>query len=111
MPVAFTTAELAGGQSRPTRPGTEAKPAGARDSLAFCLRVFGPWQLGLDPGQRAVYAAAADELDAGRGWELEVAGRRFRAVRVEQLCGSGRTGQRDRSRRTTIPAAEQGPGG
>jgi len=32
-----------------------------------------------------VYAAAADELDAGRRWELEVARRRFRVVRVERL--------------------------
>jgi hypothetical protein len=49
-------------------------PLGAWDSLAFYLRMFGPWQLGLDPEQRAVYSAVADELDAWRGSELEVAG-------------------------------------
>src|SRR5712691_10623399 len=56
------------------------------------LRVFAPWKLNLDPGQRAIYAAAADQLDAGRGSELAVAGRRFRVVRVERLVRIGPDG-------------------
>ena len=39
-----------------------------------------------------MYAAAADELDAGRRWELEVARRRFRVVRVERLVRIGPDG-------------------
>jgi len=101
LPAAYTTAELADGQWKPTGPGTEGTPQGARDSLAFYLRVFGPWRLGLDPDQRAVYAAAADRLDAGLGSELEVAGRRFRVVRVERLARWDRMCPKDRSRRTT----------
>ena len=54
--------------------------------------MFAPWQLCLDQEQRAVYAAAADELDAGRGCELEVAGRQFRVVRVERLVRIGPDG-------------------
>jgi hypothetical protein len=49
LPVAFTTAELEGERWRPTGPGTEATPLGTWDSLAFYLRMFGLWQLGLDP--------------------------------------------------------------
>jgi len=92
LPTVYTTAELVDGRWKPTGPGTEATSQGARDSLAFYLRVFGPWQLGLDSEQRAVYAAAADELDAGRLCELEVAGRRFRVVRVERLVRIGPDG-------------------
>lgn len=51
----------------------------------FYLRVMAPWTLDLDPAERAVYAAAADRLDAARADEVEVAGRRFRVVRVERL--------------------------
>ena len=102
LPAAYITAELAGGQWRPIGPGTEATPQGARDSLAFYLRVFGPWQLGLDLVQRAVYAAATDELDAGRGWELEVAGGGSGWSGSSGWCGSGRTGLKGRGSRTTI---------
>jgi hypothetical protein len=51
-----------------------------------------PWELGLDETERAVYAAAAGQLDAGRGSELAVAGRRFRVVRVERLIRIGPNG-------------------
>jgi uncharacterized protein DUF5954 len=92
LPAAYTTAELENGRWKPTGPGTHTTPQDARDSLAYYLRVFAPWQLGLDPEQRAVYAAAADELDAGRDCELEVAGRQFRVVRVERLVRIGPDG-------------------
>jgi hypothetical protein len=92
LPPAYTTAELESGQWKPGDGGMAATPQGARDSLAFYLRVFGPWQLGLDPDERAVYAAAADLLDAERGNELEVAGHRFRVVRVERLVRIGPDG-------------------
>ncbi len=67
-------------------------PQGARDRLAAYLRVVAPWELGLDETERGVYAAAAGRLDAGRGSELAVAGRRFRVVRVERLIRIGPEG-------------------
>jgi Family of unknown function (DUF5954) len=92
LPTAYTTAELEDGRWNPTGPGTHTTPQDARDSLAYYLRVFAPWQLDLDQGQRAVYAAAADDLDARRGNEFEVAGRQFRVVRVERLVRIGPDG-------------------
>jgi hypothetical protein len=56
------------------------------------LRVMAPWKLSLDAEQRAVYAAAADQLDAERISDVEVAGRRFRVVRVERLMRIGPDG-------------------
>jgi len=92
LPVAFTVAELAGGRWRAAQAGTSATPQGARDRLAGYLRVMAPWELGLDETERGVYAAAAGQLDAGRGNELAVAGRRFQVVRVERLIRIGPDG-------------------
>ena len=52
-----------------------------RDSLVSHLRVWIPYELDLDPEQRAVYAAAADKIEIERASEVTVAGRRFRIVR------------------------------
>jgi hypothetical protein len=92
LPPAYTTVELAGGHWKHVKPGTDATPQGVRDRLAFYLRVIAPCQLGLNSEQRAMYAVRADQLDNGRGNELEVAGRRFRVARVERLVRIGTDG-------------------
>ncbi len=92
LPATFTTAEQVQGRWRPVDDGTSATPQDARDSLALYLRVTAPWELRLGPADRAVYAAAADRLDEQRADELEVAGRRFRVVRVERLVRTGPDG-------------------
>jgi len=86
------TAEKVTGRWQPVDAGTSATPQGARDGLALYLRVTIPWKLKLGPGERAVYAAAADRRDEQRASELEVAGRRFRVVRVERLVRIGPDG-------------------
>jgi len=92
LPATFMTAEKAEGRWVPEGPQTSAAPQAARDSLALYLRVMAPWKLSLGPGEAAVYAAAADRLDAERSDEMEVAGRRFRVVRVERLVRIGPDG-------------------
>jgi len=92
LPAAFTTAELVSGHWKPAQAGTSATPQGARDRLALYLRVMAPWELGLDPRERAVYAAAASRIEEERGSDLSVAGRRFRVVRVERLVRIGPDG-------------------
>jgi Family of unknown function (DUF5954) len=91
LPPAFVAAELSRGQWGPVHLETSPTPQGARDHLASYLRVTAPWQLKLDPGQRAAYDEAANQLDE-RGDELSVAGRRFRIVRVERLVRVGPDG-------------------
>ena len=66
--------------------------AGRAGQFGVFLRVFGPWQLGLGPEDRTMYTAAGDELDAGRGRELEVAG-------AAVPGGSGRAASADRAGR------------
>jgi len=92
LPAAFMAAELAGGQWQPAQAGTSATPLGARDSLGLYLRVTAPRELRLDDPDRARYAAAADQLDAGRGSDVAAAGRRFRVVRAERLIRIGPDG-------------------
>ncbi|MEV8475625.1 DUF5954 family protein [Streptomyces sp. NPDC051173] len=92
LPATFGTAEKEYGHWRPDSAGTATTPQGARDTLAMGLRVMIPWHLGLTPEQRAPYMAAADRLDAERGDELEVAGRRFKVVRIERLVRIGPDG-------------------
>lgn len=92
LPPAYTTAELVSGSWKPAQAGAEATPQHARDSLAMYMRVMAPWELSLDAAQRAMYTAAADQLDAERANDVEVAGRRFRVVRVERLMRIGPDG-------------------
>jgi len=92
LPPAFTTAELCGGRWKPMQAGTSPTPQDARDTLALYLRVMAPWELNLGQPERAVYAAAAERLDAGRLDDVEVSGRRFRVVRVERLMRIGPDG-------------------
>ncbi|MFE7567595.1 DUF5954 family protein [Streptomyces sp. NPDC057539] len=92
LPATFMTAEKESGRWRPDSTGTCTTPQGARDTLAVALRVMIPWQLGLEAERRAPYLAAADRLDAERGNEVEVEGRRFRVVRIERLVRIGPDG-------------------
>ena len=61
LPAAFMVGEQVAGQWRAGPAGPSPTPQGARDALAGYLRVMAPWQLDLDPGQRAVYDAAAEQ--------------------------------------------------
>jgi len=92
LPPAFMVGEQVAGQwgAGPAEPSTT--PQGARDALAGYLRIMAPWQLDLDPEQRAVYDAAADRMNEERADEITVAGRRFRIVRVERLVRIGPDG-------------------
>lgn len=92
LPPAFTPAELADGRWQPLGVSTSPTPQGARDNLALYLRVSAPWELRLDPGQRARYAAAADQLDQSRTNDLVAADRQFRIVRIERLVRVGPDG-------------------
>ncbi|WP_030620671.1 DUF5954 family protein [Streptomyces sclerotialus] len=92
LPATFMTAEYEEGRWRPESSGISTTPQDSRDGLALALRVMMPWQLGLGPEAQREYARAADRLDAERADELEVAGRRFRTVRVERLVRIGADG-------------------
>ncbi|MFJ4920773.1 DUF5954 family protein [Streptomyces sp. NPDC088725] len=91
LPAEFMTAEYVNGDWRPTA-ATSGTPQGARDVLGTYLRVMAPVVERLDKEQRAVYAAAADKLDAERSDEIEVAGCLSRVVRVERLVRIGPDG-------------------
>jgi hypothetical protein len=92
LPVEYMTAEYArGGHWRPSA-ATSSSPQSARDTLGTYLRVMAPVLEHLDEEERAVYAAAADRLEAERSDEIEVAGCRTRVVRVERLVRIGPDG-------------------
>jgi hypothetical protein len=92
LPAAFMVGEQMAGQWGAGPGGPSPTPQGARDALAGYLRVMAPWQLDLDPEQRAVYAAVADRMSEERADEVTVAERRFRIVRVERLVRIGPDG-------------------
>ncbi|MCS0638421.1 DUF5954 family protein [Streptomyces sp. LP05-1] len=92
MPAAFMTSERIGGVWRPDSTVCYATPQSARDGIADRLRVMIPWEEKLSPAEREPYNEAADRIDAQRCDELEVAGRRFRIVRVERLVRIGPDG-------------------
>jgi Family of unknown function (DUF5954) len=92
LPPAFIVGELRRGRWGPVQVTGLPTPQAARDSLVSHLRVWIPYELDLDPGQRAVYAAAADTVEAERADEVTVAGRRFRVVRLERLVRIGLDG-------------------
>ncbi|WP_424889280.1 DUF5954 family protein [Streptomyces sp. XH2] len=92
LPVSYMIAEWSGdGEWEPVTGGCHT-PQGARDALALDLRVMAPVLRRLDEAGREEYARAADRLDAERGLEAEVAGRRFRVVRIERLVRVGPDG-------------------
>ncbi len=92
LPPAFIIGQLTRGQWGPVHVTASPTPQSARDSLVSHLRVWLPYELDLDPGQRAVYAVAADKIEAERANEVTAAGRRFRIVRVERLVRIGPDG-------------------
>ncbi len=92
LPPAFIIGELTRGRWGPVHVTPSPTPQSARDSLVSHLRVWIPYELDLDPEQRALYAAAADKIETERASEVTVAGRRFRIVRVERLVRIGPDG-------------------
>ncbi|MGW2599613.1 DUF5954 family protein [Streptomyces klenkii] len=92
LPTSYMIAERSGdGGWEPVTGGCRT-PQSARDSLALDLRVMAPVLRRLDEAEREEYARAADRLDEERGPEAEVAGRRFRVVRIERLVRVGPDG-------------------
>ncbi len=92
LPAAFIVGELRRGRWGPVTVTTSPTPQAARDHLVSHLRVWIPYEQDLDPAQRAVYAAAADQVEAERADEVTAAGCRFRIVRVERLVRIGPDG-------------------
>ncbi|WP_190022768.1 DUF5954 family protein [Streptomyces hiroshimensis] len=91
LPAAYMIAERSGGRWEPVTTGCPT-PQAARDALTMDLRVMAPVLRRLDEKEREEYARAADRLDAECGPEAEVAGRRFRVVRIERLVRIGPDG-------------------
>jgi Family of unknown function (DUF5954) len=91
LPAEFAVAEYAYGRWS-MKTWSSSTPQGARDCLTTYLRQVAPCVLVLDEGVRLRYAQAADDLDAHRCDEIDVAGRQFRVVRVEHLIQVGRDG-------------------
>lgn len=92
LPAAFMLGEMIGGEWGALDLNTSPTPQAARNNLVGYLRVAAPWQLGLSPADRAVYAAGADQVEAERANEVTVGDRRFRVVRVERLMRIGPDG-------------------
>ncbi|MGP3949241.1 DUF5954 family protein [Streptomyces sp. 7N604] len=91
LPTEFAVAEEVDGRWQPMAASCPT-PQSARDTLAFYFREMGPRILRLDEVEQAQFAQAADRLDARRGNEIRVLGRRFRVVRVQQLIRVGPDG-------------------
>jgi hypothetical protein len=93
LPAAFLISDRVDGRWEFHDPGsTYSTPQGARDALAYWLRVMAPFSLRLPDGKRAEYAAAADRLDEKRANTVSVDGHRFRVTRVERLVRIGPDG-------------------
>jgi hypothetical protein len=93
LPPVFIISERVNGCWGVHAPGSShSTPQGARDYLSDWLRIFAPVMLGLTEEQRAVYARAADDLDARRRNALSVDGHRFRVTRVDRLMRIGPDG-------------------
>uniref|UniRef100_UPI002FDC2E54 DUF5954 family protein n=1 Tax=Streptomyces sp. IBSBF 2435 TaxID=2903531 RepID=UPI002FDC2E54 len=93
LPPAFLISDRVRGRWEFHDPGsTYSTPQGARDALAYWLRVMAPFTLRLTGAPKAEYAAAADRLDDERGNTVCVDGHRFRVTRVERLVRIGPDG-------------------
>jgi hypothetical protein len=95
LPAAFLVARRADGRWQFHQPGaTHSSPQGARDALAYWLRVTAPFtrRMDADAERRALYTAAADRLDDKRADTVSVDGLRFRVTRVERLVRLGPDG-------------------
>ncbi|WP_324607828.1 DUF5954 family protein [Streptomyces sp. NRRL F-5123] len=93
LPAAFVISARVNGRWGFHQPGSiYSTPQGARDSLAFWLRVMGPFRQRMPEEQKAEYAAAADRLDEKRSNVVTIDGHRFRITRVERLVRIGPDG-------------------
>ncbi|RFU39366.1 PE-PGRS family protein, partial [Actinomadura logoneensis] len=92
MNPAFAVAERTAGSWRPTG-RLHDSPRAARDSLALYFRHVVPAVEEPAEADRAEYAAAADLMtDGTRRNGIQVAGRRFRIVRIERITLMGPDG-------------------
>lgn len=93
LPAAFVISDRVNGRWGFHQPGNVySTPQGARDSLAFWLRVMAPFRQRMDEEQKAEYVAAADRLDEKRSNVVTIDGHRFRITRVERLVRIGPDG-------------------
>jgi hypothetical protein len=93
LPAVYMISERVDGSWRAHNPGSaDSTPQGARDSLAYWLRVMAPFTLRLSEEKAAEYALAADRVDEKRSNVATVDGVRYRVTRVERLIRVGPDG-------------------
>jgi len=93
LPAVYMISERVDGSWRAHNPGaSDSTPQGARDSLAYWLRVTAPYTLRLSEEKAAEYALMADRVDEKRLNVATVDGVRYRVTRVERLIRVGPDG-------------------
>ncbi|NEA62335.1 DUF5954 family protein [Streptomyces sp. SID12488] len=93
LPAVYMISERVDGSWRAHNPGSsDSTPQGARDSLAYWLRVMAPFTLRLSEEKAAEYALIADHVDEKRSNGATVDGIRYRVTRVERLIRVGPDG-------------------
>ncbi|WP_055524061.1 DUF5954 family protein [Streptomyces graminilatus] len=93
LPAVYMISERVDGSWRAHNPGSsDSTPQGARDSLAYWLRVMAPFTLRLSEEKAAEYARVADHVDEKRSNVATVDGVRYRVTRVERLIRVGPDG-------------------
>lgn len=93
LPAAFLVSSRVDGRWEFHQPGsTHVTPQGARDALAYWLRVTAPFNQRMAAERKALHTAAADRLDGKRSDTVSVDGLRFRVTRVERLVRLGPDG-------------------
>ncbi|WP_329272268.1 DUF5954 family protein [Streptomyces sp. NBC_01451] len=93
LPAVYMISERVDGSWRAHNPGSaDSTPQGARDSLAYWLRVMAPFTLRLSEEKAAEYALIADRVDEKRSNVATVDGIRYRVTRVERLIRVGPDG-------------------
>jgi hypothetical protein len=93
LPAVYMISERVDGSWRAHNPGaSDFTPQGARDSLAYWLRVMAPFTLRLSEEKAAEYALIADRVDEKRSNVATVDGIRYRVTRVERLVRVGPDG-------------------
>ncbi|WP_232838610.1 DUF5954 family protein [Streptomyces geranii] len=93
LPAVYMISERVEGSWRSHNPGaSHSTPQGARDSLAYWLRVMAPYHRGLTDEKAQEYASVADRVDERRLNVATVDGVRYRVTRVERLVRVGPDG-------------------
>lgn len=93
LPAVYMISERVNGSWKAHNPGaSDSTPQGARDSLAYWLRVMAPFTQRLGEEKAAEYARIADHLDEKRSNVATVDGVRYRVTRVERLIRVGPDG-------------------